>query len=181
MNSFLVSHTVGCWAECTISASPTVVWHLLTDAPGWSRWNPAVSVGGTIADGEKITVRENGEKRAFHASVNAPVRYGRRRMRALRYGQAPISARSRAIPLPTTIDSASNSMAWQGGLPLGLFSRIIVFTLTTRNDGAHLLIEEHFSGFLLTLSRVGRKVSGHGWELADWTENLRRAAEDSAT
>lgn len=44
-----------------INASPEVIWAILTDARGWTDWNTTVDrVEGTIAPGEKISVRARG-------------------------------------------------------------------------------------------------------------------------
>jgi hypothetical protein len=47
-----------CSVKCTIHAEPERVWSLLTDAPGFARWNSTVtSIGGTIALGEKLAIQ----------------------------------------------------------------------------------------------------------------------------
>ena len=47
-----------CSVKCTIQAAPERVWSLLTDAPGFARWNSTVtSLGGTIALGEKLAIK----------------------------------------------------------------------------------------------------------------------------
>jgi len=47
-----------CSVSCNIAAKPERVWALLTDAPGFSRWNSTVtSIGGEIALGQKLAIR----------------------------------------------------------------------------------------------------------------------------
>ena len=54
----------------TINASPERIWELLTDAPGYSDWNPAVvSLDGTIAAGEKIKLVSIVSPRTFTLKV----------------------------------------------------------------------------------------------------------------
>jgi hypothetical protein len=44
-----------CAVRCTIRATPERIWELLTDAPGFTRWNSTVSrIEGTIAPGETL-------------------------------------------------------------------------------------------------------------------------------
>jgi hypothetical protein len=46
-----------CSITCTIHASADRVWSLLTDAPGFSRWNSTVTrIGGNVALGEKLAI-----------------------------------------------------------------------------------------------------------------------------
>jgi hypothetical protein len=47
-----------CSVKCTIHAAPERIWSLLTDAPGFGRWNSTVTaIGGTIALGEKLAIQ----------------------------------------------------------------------------------------------------------------------------
>lgn len=58
-------------ATTTIKASPEVIWTILTDGPGYSRWDSGViRVDGSIAPGQKIkVVSEANPKRAFPVKV----------------------------------------------------------------------------------------------------------------
>jgi hypothetical protein len=60
-----------CAVACNIKAPATRVWSLLTDAPGFARWNTTVtSIEGPIALGKKITIRvPAAPKRAFRPTV----------------------------------------------------------------------------------------------------------------
>jgi hypothetical protein len=58
-------------ANATIDARPEAIWAILTDAPGYAAWDSGVqAVEGSIAPGEKITVRsEANPGRAFPVTV----------------------------------------------------------------------------------------------------------------
>lgn len=104
-----------------IDADPQVVWDLLTDAPAYPSWNPAVvSLEGRIADGERIDM----------VSVIAP---------------------TRTFRLQVTDVEPGRSMRWVGGLPLGLFRGVRTFTLTPRDGGTDFTMEEVLSGPLSPL------------------------------
>lgn len=60
--------------ECRVSihihAAPERIWALLTDAPGFPRWNSTVtSIEGSIAQGEKLAVRVPISDRTFTPKV----------------------------------------------------------------------------------------------------------------
>jgi hypothetical protein len=104
-----------------IAAAPQVVWDLLTDAPGYPSWNPAVmSLGGRIAEGERIDM----------VSVVAP---------------------TRTFRLQVTGVEPGRRMRWVGGLPLGLFRGVRTFTLAPRDGGTDFTMEEVMSGPLSPL------------------------------
>jgi len=85
--------------KISINAAPERIWKLLTDAPGYTRWNTTVeNIEGKIALGEKVTV---------HAKINP----------------------GRAFPVKVTALDAPRRMVWTGGMPLGLFKGERVFTL----------------------------------------------------
>jgi len=52
--------------DTMVNAPPETIWHLLTDAAGYSRWHPEfTTVIGTIAAGENVTLlRETAPKEA---------------------------------------------------------------------------------------------------------------------
>jgi uncharacterized protein YndB with AHSA1/START domain len=53
-STFRLEYAVG----ANIRAKPTAVWALLTDAPGFPRWNSTVTrIDGTIARGERLALR----------------------------------------------------------------------------------------------------------------------------
>jgi hypothetical protein len=59
--------------RCTIEAPPERVWTLLTDGPGFARWNSTVSrLDGTIAAGEKLALEvPTAPGRVFRPKVRA--------------------------------------------------------------------------------------------------------------
>jgi hypothetical protein len=109
-------------ASTTIQAEPSRVWALLTDAPRYPDWNPAVDrIEGRIAPGETI-------------NVHVPVSPGR------------------TFPVTVTGFVPNQRMEWSGGLPAGLFKGVRTFTLSPAADGGtRFTMEEVYSGPLLPL------------------------------
>ena len=109
-------------ARTTINASPERIWEILTDAPGYPRWDPGVDrIEGTIAPGYSIKAfTKRDPTRAFPAKV------------------------SDVVP--------GRQMTWSGGMPLGLFRGVRTFTLTPQADGTiEFTLREAYSGPLLPL------------------------------
>lgn len=102
-----------------INASPEKIWSLLTDAPSYADWNPAVvGIEGTIAPGEKIKLT---------STVNP----------------------KRAFALEVTEFEAPRRMVWAGGMPLGLFKGVRTFTVTPHDDGStDFSMDEVYSGLM---------------------------------
>jgi uncharacterized protein YndB with AHSA1/START domain len=91
----------------TIRARAEAVWAILTDGPGYARWNPEINrVEGRIALGEKIKAHV-----VLHGGKVQPV-----------------TVRVTALEPP-------RRMVWTGGLPLGLFTGRRTFSLTPRDGG----------------------------------------------
>lgn len=107
-------------ARASISAPPEVIWRILTDAPGYSRWDSGVErVEGQIATGQTITVRSK-------------------------------AAPGRAFPVRVTRFEPSRAMTWSGGMPLGLFKGVRTFALNSGTDGrTDLVVREEYTGPLL--------------------------------
>lgn len=64
---FHMEHSVSAHVRAPVER----IWALLTDAPGFARWNSTVSrIEGQIAAGSKITVHVPGQKRAFALTVS---------------------------------------------------------------------------------------------------------------
>lgn len=63
-----------CVVEVNIQASAEIVWDLLTDAPGFPRWNSTVTgVEGAIRDGERLRLHVPGTTRTFTPKVSSVV------------------------------------------------------------------------------------------------------------
>ncbi|MBA2272503.1 MAG: SRPBCC domain-containing protein [Actinobacteria bacterium] len=107
-------------ASTTIQAPRSAVWAILTDAPGYSRWDSGVErVEGDIAPGEKIKVLSKANPR-------------------------------RAFPVKVTEFTRDRKMTWTGGMPLGLFKGVRSFTLAPReNGGTEFDMREEYTGPLL--------------------------------
>jgi len=63
-----------CAVEVNIRASAEIVWSLLTDAKGFSRWNPTVNhIEGQIREGERLKIHVPGTSRIFTPRVSGVV------------------------------------------------------------------------------------------------------------
>ena len=102
-----------------IDAPADRVWALLTDASGYSTWNPTiVSLDGSIAEGNTI---------ALVSTVNP----------------------KRTFKLNVSDMKAPESMVWSDGMPLGLFKGVRTFTLEEGDGrGTTFTMEEVYSGLL---------------------------------
>lgn len=83
-----------------------------------------IGVEGTIALGEKI-----GEKIKVTSEVNP----------------------GRAFPVKVVELAEGQRMAWQGGMPLGLFKGVRTFILTPDGESTEFHMREEFSGPMLGL------------------------------
>jgi hypothetical protein len=63
---------MACAVKATIHATPAQIWKLLTDAPGFARWNSTVtSIEGEIAEGHALAIRVPAAKdRVFRPKVS---------------------------------------------------------------------------------------------------------------
>jgi hypothetical protein len=109
-------------ATSDIKASPEVIWGLLTDGPGYPRWNPTVErVEGSIAPGETIKV-------FVHLNPG------------------------RAFPVKVVEFVPAQKMVWSGGMPLGLFKGVRTYTLSPQGGGVtRFTMREEFSGPMLPM------------------------------
>jgi hypothetical protein len=106
------------FATTHIQAPQDAIWTLLTDAGGWSRWNPTIErVEGRIALGEQVTV---------YTTVSP----------------------GHAFPVRVTELEPSRRMVWSAGMPLGLFRGERVYTLSPRDGGVEFTMRERFTGLL---------------------------------
>ena len=109
-------------ATAAITADPETIWAILTDAPGYARWDSGVvRVDGRIAPGEKIKVVSSAQP-------------------------------GRAFPVKVTQLEPPRRMTWTGGMPLGLFKGERTFTLHPGADGTTTFtMREEYTGPLLGL------------------------------
>jgi uncharacterized protein YndB with AHSA1/START domain len=134
-----------------VQAAPEAVWKILTDAPGYSAWNPEiVEITGRFAAGERIRAR-------------------------VKVGSGAI----RTVPLRVTAFEAPTRMEWTGGMPLGLFTGRRTLTVTPRDGGAEFRMVVQMSGPLagLMVKAVGDRQSEiDGFSAAVKVHAERRAA-----
>lgn len=63
--------SMSCGVEVNIRATADVIWRLLTDANGFSRWNSTVSsIEGEIREGERLRLHVPGTDRIFTPTVS---------------------------------------------------------------------------------------------------------------
>lgn len=103
----------------TINADQQTIWNLLTDAPAYPDWNPAVlGIEGTIADGQKLKL----------TSIVNP---------------------DRQFKMTVSEFDAPDRMVWSDGMPLGLFKGVRTFLVTEQSDGTcEFAMEEVYSGLM---------------------------------
>jgi hypothetical protein len=109
-------------ASSTIAADPDTLWALLTDAPGYTKWDSGVEkVEGRIAPGEKVKVTSKANP-------------------------------GRAFPVKVTQFEPGRRMVRSGGMPLGLFKGVRTFTLSPQGNGStRFTVHEEYTGPLLPL------------------------------
>jgi hypothetical protein len=107
-------------AKATITAEPSAIWSILTDAPGYASWDSGVrSVDGQIVPGGRIKV----------VSEANP---------------------GRSFPVRVTEFEPGRRMTWSGGMPLGLFRGVRTFTLEPDGNGrTEFTVREEYTGPLL--------------------------------
>jgi hypothetical protein len=134
----------------TIRATPEAVWAILTDGPGYARWNPEINrVEGRIALGEKIKAHV-----VLHGGKVQPV-----------------SVRVTAL-------EPMRRMVWTGGLPLGLFTGRRTFSLTPRDGGiVEFTMHLHFSGPLSGL--IAKSLGDRQSDIDALAAGLKTCAEQS--
>lgn len=106
----------------SINAPAQTIWTLLTDASGYTDWNPTiVSLDGAIEVGQRITlVSTVNPKRAFKLRVDEM--------------------------------TAPRRLVWSDGMPLGLFKGVRTYVLSPNDaGGTDFEMEEIYSGLLAPL------------------------------
>ena len=100
----------------TISAAPSIIWAVLTNAGAYPAWNVAVDkVEGNIVAGGKVKM---------FAKVSP----------------------GRPFPVTVTEFVPNQRMVWSNVMPLGLFSGVRTFTLTPKDGAVEFTMREVFSG-----------------------------------
>jgi hypothetical protein len=70
--------SLACTVEVNIKARAEIVWGLLTDAQGFSRWNSTVTgIEGQIREGERLVLHVPGTDRTFTPTVSGVVQHER--------------------------------------------------------------------------------------------------------
>jgi hypothetical protein len=136
----------------SIHATPDRIWSLLTDAPAYPSWNPAVQrVEGRIAPSETI-------------KVFVPVNPGR------------------AFPVKVTAFDQPTRMVWTGGLPLGLFKGERTFSVTPAADGSsEFRMQEVYTGPLAGMMfKQIPDLSGSFDQFGEAVKRAAEAAEQGA-
>jgi hypothetical protein len=115
--------------EIDIAATPARVWTVLTDFPGWSRWNPFIrAIAGDLIPGARLTTE-------MHPTGGRPMTF-----------RPLIDA---VIP--------GESFGWRGRLLFpGLFDGHHTFRLVQIAGGTRLIHAESFTGLLLLAMDVER-------------------------
>lgn len=105
-----------------ITATPDVIWGILTDASHYPNWDPTIDkLEGQIALGQKIAVFSK-----------------------LRPNQPFLLTVTEWVP--------ERRMVWRGGMPLGLFAGERTFTLSPQSGSTtEFSMQEVLSGLLLPL------------------------------
>ncbi len=135
------------FAATIVIAAPTDrIWAILTDAPAYPSWNSTV---------DSVTGRiAPGEKVTVRAKA----------------------APGRAFPVTVTGFDPGKNMVWTGGMPLGLFTGVRVFTLTLRPDGTvTFAMREDYRGLMAPL--ITRSIPDLQPAFDTFAADLKRRAE----
>jgi uncharacterized protein YndB with AHSA1/START domain len=134
-------------STATIDAPAEVVWTVLTDAAGYSSWNPEIiAVDGVIAAG---------------ARIKAHVRLG--------------SGAVRRVPQRVEMFDPPRRMQWVGGLPFGLFVGRRTFTVEGRGRGAEFRMHLRMIGPLAAM--ILKSVGDRQPEIDRFSRGLKERAE----
>jgi hypothetical protein len=130
----------------SIHATPERIWALLTDAKQYPAWNNTVS-------GIEGCIAQ-GERITVHAKINP----------------------GRAFPVTVAEFTPAKRMVWSGGMPLGLFKGVRLFTLSALTDGqVEFFMREEYSGLLSPL--IARSIPDLQPAFDEFASDLKRAAQ----
>lgn len=132
-------------ATTQIKASPEKVWKILTDGSAYPNWSQSV----TKVDG---TIASGG-KITVHSKISP----------------------NRAFPVNVSEFVVNKQMAWESGMPLGLFKGKRTFTLVPKNGGTEFSMREVFTGPMLAL--IGRSIPDLTENFQEFAADLKRRAE----
>jgi hypothetical protein len=134
----------------TIKATPEAVWAILTDGPGYANWNPEIN----RVDGEMILRGKIKAHVVLHGGKVQPVTV-------------------RVIELEPL-----QRMVWQGGLPLGLFKGLRMFSLTPRDGGTvEFTMQLKFTGMLSGL--IAKSLGDRLPDIDAFAASLKKWAEQA--
>src|SRR4051794_21998457 len=108
-------------ATASIAAAPDDVWAVLVDGAGWPGWDSGVEA----VDG-KIA---DGQKITIRSKA----------------------APGRTFPVKVTTFQPFRRLEFSGGMPLGLFRGVRIYTLTPDGDGTAFRMREEYTGPMLGL------------------------------
>jgi hypothetical protein len=133
------------------------VWSILTDAPGYERWNPEIlAVRGRFAPGETIKAR---------VKVKA--------------GPNKTAIRDVGLRItlfePPAVSWRQARMEWTGGLPLGLFTGKRTLTLTPKSGITEFRMDLHMSGPMCGM--IIRTLGDRQPEIDSFSAGLKAHAE----
>ena len=131
-----------------IAATPSRVWQVLLDFPGYPEWNPFIrSISGSVSAGRKLKIR-----------VEPP---GRRAMSF------------RPVIL---VADPERELRWRGKVLVpGIFDGEHYFRLEPHGSGTRLVHGEGFTGILLPLMRSALRATEEGFRAMN--EALKKRAE----
>ena len=132
-----------------IHATPEWIWAILTDGGQWKSWNPTI---------ERIegSIVPDGKLKVY--TQLSP---------------------GRAFPVRVTEFAPPERMVWTGGMPLGLFKGVRIYTLTPVQGGTEFAMSEVFSGLMAPL--ITRSIPDLQPSFDEFAAALKRRAENGST
>lgn len=133
-------------AFADIHADPDTIWKILIDGPNYSAWDSGVD----RVEG-RIALSET-------IKVHAKISPGR------------------TFPVKVTEFIAGNRMVWTGGMPLGLFKGVRIFTLSPKGEGTtRVTVREEYTGALLGM--MWKSMPDLGPSFETFVQGLKKKAE----
>jgi uncharacterized protein YndB with AHSA1/START domain len=132
-------------ANSFIEATPEQVWSVLTDTAAWPDWDSGI----TKVDGRATL----GAKMSITTKVNP----------------------GRAIPIKVVQLSAPKRMVFRGGMPLGLFTGQLTYTLVPEGTGTRFTMREEYTGPLAGM--IFKKIPDLTPSFRQFAEGLKHRAE----